>query len=117
MPVRSLNSSVLKWPNREEVINALKKWISSMEKKNILKVGYFGSYAKGNWGVGSDLDVVIIVERCDLPFEKRGTMWDFSDIPVPVDVFVYTEKEWEQMKEAFRDVKWMYISEQGQLDR
>jgi len=40
-------------------------------------------------------------------------MWDFSDIPVPVDVFVYTEKEWEQMKETFRDVKWMYISEQG----
>jgi predicted nucleotidyltransferase len=36
----------------------------------VVRVGYFGSYARGDWGVGSDLDLIIIVDRSDEPFAR-----------------------------------------------
>ena len=96
MPVRSLNSSVLKWPDAKTVHEAFLRWAKKAVRKNanIVRVGYFGSYARGNYGPGSDLDVVIIVDTSDKPFERRAADWDFSAIPVPVDVLVYTRAEW-----------------------
>ena len=75
MPVRSLSSPILKWPNDKEVVSALLHWASEVERadKNICMIGYFGSYARGDWGVGSDLDVIIVLESSQQPFERRGT--------------------------------------------
>lgn len=99
MPVRSLNSSVLIWPDRQAVVKALVKWAQEMVQKhpNLLRVGYFGSYARGDWGVGSDLDVILIVKTIDAPFERRNVGWDFFSLPLPVDVLVYTPQEWEAL--------------------
>lgn len=47
--------------------------------------------------MGSDLDVVLIVSESDLPFERRATKWDLTELPVPVDVLVYTQAEWERL--------------------
>ena len=57
MPVRSLSSSVLKWPNKKSVDFAVRSWAEkiSEERNDVQKIGYFGSYARGDWGVGSDL--------------------------------------------------------------
>ena len=100
MPVRSLSSSVLKWPDQQSVINSLTRWAGKVvrERKDIIDIGYFGSYARGNWGVGSDLDVVIILKSSEQPFERRGAEWDTTELPVPVDVLVYTKEEWVSMK-------------------
>jgi len=64
MPVRSLSSSVLRWPDRLAVDQAVRAWAKEKaeERKEILQIGYFGSYARGDWGVGSDLDIIIILE-------------------------------------------------------
>ena len=35
MPVRSLNSSVLKWPRREEVEEALLSWVEKEKRKTL----------------------------------------------------------------------------------
>lgn len=96
MPVRSLNLSVMKWPDKEKVLQALSEWkrTNCKNNENIVSIGYFGSYARNDSGVGSDLDLVIIVKKSDKPFEKRGIEWDLSSIPVPVDLLVYTQKEW-----------------------
>jgi len=61
---------VLKWPDHEEVINKLQQWSETVCKQNqeIIGVGYFGSYARGDWGMGSDLDLIVIVEQSSLPF-------------------------------------------------
>ena len=69
MPVRSLNSSVLKWPRREEVEEALLSWVEKEKRKNpdILRIGVFGSYNTPFWGVGSDLDVVVFYEDLLIP--------------------------------------------------
>jgi predicted nucleotidyltransferase len=58
-------------------------------------VGYFGSYARGDWGVGSDLDLVVVLSECDEPPLRRGLAFDtISGFPVPVDLLVYTQDEW-----------------------
>lgn len=100
MPVRSLTSPVLIWPNRDQVDNAVRSWGVALKRPTpaVLRVGYFGSYARGNWGVGSDLDIVVIMTECELPPERRGTAFDtIAGLPVPVDLLAYTQKEWDQL--------------------
>ena len=101
MPVRSLNSSVLKWPNRKTVDKAVRHWAARFVKNRpeIIRLGYFGSYARGDWGVGSDLDLVAVIEESDECFERRSLKWNIHQLPVPAQVLVYTREEWESLKE------------------
>ncbi len=75
----------------------------------------FGSYARGDWGVGSDIDLVLIVRDTDVPLIERGRMFDVLSLPLSTDVFVYTEEEWRSMlKEGRfaphveREAVWIY---------
>jgi predicted nucleotidyltransferase len=111
-----LGSSVLRWPDREEVDRALRLWAAQVGARDerVLRVGYFGSYARGNWGVGSDVDLVVIVAQAAEPLERRALAYDASDLPVPADVFVYAQEEWEAMlvrgglpRTASREVVWV----------
>ena len=118
MPVRSLTSSVFKWPDAQMVNQAIRRWAAKMEQQHpeTLQIGYFGSYAKGNWGVGSDLDLIIVVDHSSLPFTQRSVAWDTLELPVPTDVCVYTQAEWDNMKrqahrfyrEVMREAIWVY---------
>ncbi|MHB8731893.1 MAG: nucleotidyltransferase domain-containing protein [bacterium] len=92
MPVRSLRSSVFKWPDGRTVDEAVRRWAASVvrRRQDVARIGYFGSYARGDWGVGSDLDLIIVVERSDQPFERRAAGWDATGLPVQADVLVYT---------------------------
>jgi predicted nucleotidyltransferase len=119
MPVRSLSSSVLKWPDAEQVNKAVRRWALAAGRKrdDVVRIGYFGSYARGDWGPGSDVDLVIVLDDSSLPFERRGAEWDTTDLPVPADVLVYTRKEWNSLrrrKSPFsrtldREVVWVYV--------
>ncbi len=99
MPVRSLRSSVLRWPDREVVDRAVHDWAAEVASGDprVRKVGYFGSYADGRWGVGSDVDLVVVVSESDVPFERRALAYDSLHLPVPADLFVYTTAEWDRM--------------------
>ena len=99
MPVKSLNSSVLIWPDRLTVDRAARSWAVSEARKHskLLRLGYFGSYARGDAGVGSDLDLIAIVERSAEPFERRSLTWDLNALPVPADLLVYTRREWQRL--------------------
>jgi predicted nucleotidyltransferase len=72
---------------------------AALEHPEVLAVGYFGSYARGDWGVGSDVDLVLIVDRTELPWERRAAAWDATDLPVPAELFVYTAEEWGRLIE------------------
>lgn len=100
MPVRSLHSSVLKWPDRVQVDDAARAWAidAARHHPELLRVGYFGSYARGDWGVGSDLDLVAVVQEAQEPFERRALSWDLSGLPIPAELLVYTVREWERMQ-------------------
>lgn len=106
MPVRSLSSSVLKWPERDAVIAALRDWAgrSARERPGVTRIGYAGSYARGDWGVGSDLDLIVIVRESQHPFERRAVEWDATELPVPVDVLVYTQAEWDALERGGRSL-------------
>ena len=95
MPVRSSSSSVFKWPDAATVDAAIRSWAAeaAAREPELVRVGYFGSYARGDWGVGSDLDVVIVVARSDRDFLDRGRAWDLTKLPVPAEVLVYTAHE------------------------
>jgi uncharacterized protein len=117
MPVRSLTSPVLKWPDASSVVRALSQWAEKVSRcrPEILRLGFFGSYARGDWGVGSDLDLLIIVANASQPFEMRPSAFDTMELPVPTDVLVYTQEEWDSLKQerSFfqnldRETVWVY---------
>lgn len=97
MPVRSLTSSVLRWPPLEVVDAAARAWAAqqALARTDLLRLGYFGSYANGDWGVGSDLDLVAVVVASSRPFLERGRDWDLTRLPVPAEILVYTAAEWK----------------------
>ncbi|MFW5871351.1 MAG: nucleotidyltransferase domain-containing protein [Verrucomicrobiota bacterium] len=120
MPVRSLNSSVLKWPDAATTHKAVRDWAIEQAANNpeIVRIGFFGSYAEGNWGVGSDLDLVMVVKESLEPFERRACRWDTTSLPVPADLLVFTEQEWEEgwFSQKFnrimrKKVVWVYPGE------
>ncbi len=100
MPVRSLDSSILKWPTVEEVRRAAAEWAAAEAKRHpgLVRLGYFGSYARGDAGVGSDLDLVAVVETAAESFARRGLAWDLLPLPVPAQILVYAAAEWERMR-------------------
>jgi len=85
-------------------------------RPEIVRLGYFGSYARGDWGVGSDLDVIAIVRKTDEPFERRLLEWDLTSLPVPAEIIVYSLLEWEKLEQGKtrffrmldRDVVWTF---------
>ena len=100
MPVRSLHSSVLRWPSRDFVVAALKDWLrhEAVRQPHLVRLGYFGSCATGRWGVGSDLDLVAVVRSSGQPFERRAVSWDLAALPVAAELLVYTSAEWEELQ-------------------
>ncbi len=80
----------------------------------MVRIGYFGSYARGGWSVGSDLDLIIIVESSKQPFERRAVEWDATELPVPADVLVYTEQGWQSLSRGgfhqtvMQEAIWIY---------
>lgn len=100
MPVRSLNSLVLKWPDQATVDRAVRLWSAEQGRRlpELKRLGYFGSYARSDWGVGSDLDLMAIVDDTSEPFERRALSWDLSNLPVPAEIIIYTVKEWADLQ-------------------
>lgn len=104
MPTRSLSSVVLKWPDRQSVDQAVRRWAADVvqQRQDVVRIGYFGSYARGDWGVGSDVDLIIVVASSDQPFLRRAATWDMIELPVPADLLVYTEEEWHMLRQRGR---------------
>ena len=100
MPVRSLNSFVLVWPTRAEIDNAVRQWADRVAaiKPELCRLGYFGSYARGDWGVGSDLDVIAIVTTASERRDRRAISWDLTGLPVAAELLVFTIDEWRELE-------------------
>ena len=61
----------------------------------------FGSRARGDWGLRSDADVLVILKGSPHKrfFDRISRYLDlFSKVSLPVDVFPYTEKELNRMQ-------------------
>jgi predicted nucleotidyltransferase len=114
---------VIVWPKRAEIDAATRRWAADVAPTHpeLRRLGYFGSYARGNWGVGSDLDLVAIVAASERSFAERAAAWPTEALPVPVDLMVYTEAEWEALADEQptfwmrlnRETVWVWPFEEG----
>ena len=50
----------------------------------------FGSYGRGDAGVGSDLDLVLILKECHEPIWERLRRWDTGNLPLAL----HSETRW-----------------------
>lgn len=100
MPVTSSASSIKRWPSSEAVLSSLKEWCAAevAHRDGLLGFGYFGSYARGDEGFGSDLDLIAIVEADDRPAMERARDWPTEELPVPADLLVYSVTEWKRLQ-------------------
>lgn len=78
----------------------MRRWAQDVTARleGVARIGYFGSYARGDWGVGSDVDIVVLMESSGRPFEHRSVAFDATALPVPAEVLVYTVEEWAAMR-------------------
>jgi predicted nucleotidyltransferase len=84
MPVPSLNGSVRRWPAAAAVLEQAERWAALQRSAHpdLMAVGVFGSYGRGTAGVGSDLDLLLILQRCDEPIWERLRRWDTRSLPL-----------------------------------
>jgi hypothetical protein len=100
------------------VDQAMRLWSAEQvrARPDIVRLGYFGSYARGDWGMGSDLDVIAIIKKTAEPFERRSPGWDLTGLPAPAEIIVYSLPEWGELEKGNtrfhrmlnRDVIWTF---------
>lgn len=87
--------------DKNAVVDIVKQYGHAVENQGIhvSKIVLYGSYAKGNWHDGSDIDIVVISD--DFAGKKY---WDRIDILAratyevwkPVEAVAMTPEEWER---------------------
>ena len=117
MPVRSLNQSVLRWPKPELILAAVQQWAEAQQavRPALAKVGVFGSYGRGDAGVGSDLDLLLVDGSAAGPQQQRLLTWPLERLPLSCDALVLTPTELQELLasgsrmaiELQRDLRWL----------
>ena len=97
-----MSSAVIKSNDREIVARAIVRYIAELRAKHpeLLRAIWFGSRVRGIPLPGSDVDLCLILSASDkLPHERLS---DYLPVgfPVGVDLFVYTQDEFERLKET-----------------
>lgn len=82
--------------DKNAVEQALDRFVAACEQRQeILGVVLFGSMVEGGFGVGSDVDLLLILATSDRTFLDRISLYQPDGFPVDVDVFPYT---WEEVR-------------------
>jgi len=93
--------SELRWPDNfinRKSNKIVKRFINLIIKKfNLKKIIIFGSFARGDYHKGSDLDLIIVGEFKERFIDRIGKIIELNDSDLEIDVMVYTEKEFQKM--------------------
>ena len=85
--------------NREEVIRKIRKGLDDLKREiPISLVVLFGSYARGNYTVASDVDLLVVYTG-EKREEAYTTIMRILDIP-RLEAHVYLEEEYREVKEV-----------------
>lgn len=118
----SLNSVRHDAVPRNDVITAAREWAERLQASypEVVRVGYFGSYARDEQVPGSDVDVLIEITKLPAATEKsppraleRIRPYRPPDsFPVGMDIFVYTSDELASLRAVGmdRDLRWLVPS-------
>ena len=87
--------------DKNAAVDIVRQYGQAVERQgiHISRIVLYGSYAKGNWHDGSDIDIVVISDD----FASKG-YWDRIDVLAratcevwkPIEAVAMTPKEWEQ---------------------
>jgi hypothetical protein len=81
----------------------VKRFINLIVKKfNLKKIIIFGSFARGDYHKGSDLDLIIVGEFKERFIDRIGKIIELNDSDLEIDAMVYTEEEFQKMTEERR---------------
>jgi len=76
----------------------VKRFINLIIKKyNLKKIIIFGSFARGDYHKGSDLDLIIVGEFEERFIDRIGKIIELNDSDLGIDAMVYTEEEFQKM--------------------
>ena len=118
MPVRSLTQSVLRWPDPDRVLAQVLAWSQDISTScsTLQGVAVFGSYGRGDAGVGSDLDLILVDAGAVGPQSERLMPWPIEQLPLSADCLVLTPQELETLfrsdqrmgQELRSDLRWLW---------
>jgi uncharacterized protein len=91
---RSYGSVTVYSIHESTVWDALNALVADLgQRPEVLAVVLFGSLGAGQMGVGSDVDLLIVLSHSDQPFLERTLHYKPDTFPVDLDVFPYTLQE------------------------
>jgi predicted nucleotidyltransferase len=103
--------------DRADVLRELRNWSRRVYRRDprITRIGLFGSYATGNYGPGSDLDILIIVDSSEeTRWFLRSAAIDVRGLSIGADIFVYTVEETARLEKnslwfqsIMREIVWL----------
>ena len=89
------------WPDNfinRKTNKIVKRFVNLIIKKfNIKKIIIFGSFARGDYHKGSDLDLVIVGEFKERFIDRIGKIIELNDSDLVIEAMVYTEEEFQKM--------------------
>ena len=84
--------------DREEIYEQLREFAHLLKSKHKAKKVYlYGSFARGDFHEGSDIDLIVVGDFDGKMPQRIGKILDLTSLPV--EPLVYTETEFEEMKE------------------
>ena len=84
--------------DREEIYEQLREFARLLKSKHgVKKIYLYGSFARGDLHEGSDMDLIIVGKFEGRMHQRIGKILDLTFLPV--EPLVYTEAEFQQMKE------------------
>lgn len=93
--------SELCWPDNfinKKSNKIVKRFINLIVKKfNLKKIIIFGSFARGDYHKGSDLDLIIVGEFKERFIDRIGKIIELNDSDLEIEAMVYTEEEFQKM--------------------
>jgi predicted nucleotidyltransferase len=98
-PAKSSASVRTFWLDQKKIVARLGKATISLANRHleIKRVILFGSLVRGEAAPGSDADLLIVLDKSDIPFLSRSARYQPAPVGVGVDLFAYTEAELEKM--------------------
>ena len=116
--MRSLTQSVLRWPEPEQVLEQVLAWSQDISTSHpgLQRVGVFGSYGRGDSGVGSDLDLLLVDALAEGVQSRRLLTVPLEQLPLSADCLVLTPQELSTLvrsdqrmgEELRRDLRWIW---------
>lgn len=96
--------------NKDQVLS---KILSIKNKKLLLHAYVFGSFSTNNFNTDSDIDLIFILRDSDLSninFIERPLLFDdLLKLPIKIDLLVYSESEFEKIKNEEKGAFWKSV--------